>query len=70
MREEQPIQRKTTIMEEFKRIEDYPVVNDGTTTEEWMEKLSQYDDYLKECESKSRRNAIEAWKKTKDIILD
>ena len=32
--------------------------------------LSQYDDYIKKICEKSKRQAILAWQKTKDIILD
>jgi len=51
-------------MEEFKKIEDYPII--GETSQE---ELSKYDDYIEHAVKESEKARIEVWKNSKDNII-
>ena len=44
-------------MEEFKKIEDYPIVGEIS-----QEELSKYDDYIEKAIKESEKARIEDWK--------
>lgn len=52
------------IMEEFKKIEDYPIVGEIS-----QEELSKYDDYVEKAVKESEKARIEDWKNSKDEVV-
>lgn len=52
-------------MEEFKKIEDYPIVGEIS-----QEELSKYDDYIDEAVKESEKARIEDWKNSRDIVIN
>jgi len=51
-------------MEEFKKIEDYPIVGEIS-----QEELSKYDDCIEKAIKESEKARIEDWKNSRDIII-